>query len=91
MKETIDKINKIIAHLGMKIVECLKKLFEVQTVTKVMVKHYLSEVSAEIEIYEEMQTLELMKELNEPLKTKEMKRYCELVENKKILERYLNG
>jgi len=60
--------------------ECLEIVF----------RHYLKEISAEIEIYEEMQMLELMKELNEPLKTKEMKRYCELVENKKILERYLN-
>ena len=70
----------------------IRKMSEFEKIKclEIVFRHYLKEISAEIEIYEEMQMLELMKELNEPLKTKEMKRYCELVENKKILERYLN-
>ena len=56
----------------------------------IIFRHYLKEISAEIEIYEEMNMLELMGELNEPLKTKEMKRFCELVENRDTLKEYLD-
>ena len=58
-------------------------------VFNIIVKHFLVDIEEQVDIYEEMNMLELMGELNEPLKTKEMKRFCELVENRDTLKEYL--
>jgi len=56
----------------------------------IIFRHYLKEIAYDIEQYEELQLLELIDEQREPLKTKELERYNELVENRGILEEWLD-